>query len=72
MTARWPRSACSASKPTTTRSTSRSAGMDDNVLWMVAGTGIYTVNVETGEAVMESELDGVEGAVRDIAILPAM
>ena len=47
-------------------------GMDDNVLWMVAGTGIYTVNVETGEAVMESELDGVEGTVRDIAILPAM
>jgi len=46
--------------------------MDDNILWMVAGTGIYTVNVETGEAVMESELDGVEGTVRDIAILPAM
>lgn len=47
-------------------------GMDDNVLWMVAGNGIYTVDIETGEAVMEAELDGVEGTVRDIAILPAM
>jgi hypothetical protein len=44
-------------------------GMDDNVLWLVAGNGIYTVDVETGAATMETELSGDAGTVRDFAIL---
>jgi hypothetical protein len=47
-------------------------GMDDNVLWLVAGNGVYTVDLESGAAVMEAELEGVDGTVRDITILPAM
>lgn len=47
-------------------------GIDDNVLWLVAGNGVYTVDLESGAAVMEAELEGVDGTVRDITILPAM
>lgn len=47
-------------------------GMSDNVLWLVAAGGVWTVDLETGAAVRETELTGAEGTVRDIAILPAM
>jgi hypothetical protein len=46
--------------------------IDDNVLWLAAGNGLYTVNVETGAAVMEAEFSGLDGTLRDISILPAM
>ncbi|MBX9453185.1 MAG: DUF4394 domain-containing protein [Mesorhizobium sp.] len=46
--------------------------IDDNVLWLAAGNGLYTVNVESGAATMESEFSGLDGTLRDIAILPAM
>lgn len=46
--------------------------IDDNVLWLAAGNGLYTVNLETGAAAMEAEFGGLDGTLRDIAILPAM
>jgi hypothetical protein len=46
--------------------------VDDNVAWLAAGNGLYTVNLETGEAVMEAEFTGLDGTLRDIAILPSM
>ena len=43
-----------------------------NTAYLVAGSTIYTVNLETGATTAGAELTGVDGAVRDIAILPAM
>ena len=44
----------------------------ENIGWLVNGTTLYTVNLETGMATATGTLDGVEGDIRDIAILPAM
>jgi hypothetical protein len=44
----------------------------ENWGWLVNGSTLYTVNLETGEATATGTLDGVEGEIRDIAILPAM
>lgn len=49
-----------------------SRAVDDNTAWLVAGNGLYTVDLGSGAATMVGEITGVDGAIRDIAILPAM
>lgn len=44
----------------------------DNMAWLVNGTTLYSVDLETGAATMTGEIAGVDGMIRDIAILPAM
>jgi hypothetical protein len=43
-----------------------------NTAYLVAGGAIHTVDLETGAATKTVDLTGVDGTVRDIAILPAM
>lgn len=43
-----------------------------NTAWLVAGGTIYTVDLETGAATEVGMLDGVDGDLTDIAVLPAM
>lgn len=43
-----------------------------NTAYLVTGGAVHTVDLETGVATKLSDLSSVEGAVRDIAILPAM
>jgi hypothetical protein len=43
-----------------------------NTAYLVAGTTLYTVDLESGAATAAGDLTGIDGAVRDIAILPAM
>jgi hypothetical protein len=45
---------------------------DTNTAWLVNGTKLYTVNLETGAATTIGEITGASGVIRDIAILPAM
>jgi hypothetical protein len=44
----------------------------ENTAWLVAGNGLYTVDLETGATEMVAEITGADGDIRDIAILPAM
>jgi hypothetical protein len=41
-----------------------------NTAYLVAGATLYTVNLDTGAATAVGEIAGVDGAIRDIAILP--
>ena len=43
-----------------------------NTAMLVAGTILYTVNLETGKATKAGDITGVELPLRDIAVLPAM
>ncbi|MEO9337740.1 DUF4394 domain-containing protein [Mesorhizobium sp. SB112] len=43
-----------------------------NTPWVAAGGALYKVNLETGAAEKTADITGVEGDLRDIAILPAM
>ncbi|WEZ84964.1 DUF4394 domain-containing protein [Rhizobium sp. 32-5/1] len=43
-----------------------------NTAWLVNGTKLYTVNLETGAATAAGEITGASGDIRDIAVLPAM
>jgi Domain of unknown function (DUF4394) len=43
-----------------------------NTAMLVAGTDLYTVNLETGKATKAGDITGVELPLRDIAVLPAM
>ncbi len=43
-----------------------------NTAWLVNGNTLYSVNLETGTATQVGTIEGVDGAIRDIAILPAM
>lgn len=43
-----------------------------NTAWLVNGTTLYTVDLETGAATPAGEIGETGGAIRDIAILPAM
>lgn len=43
-----------------------------NTAYLVTGGAVHTVDLETGVATKLSDLSGIDGAVRDIAILPAM
>lgn len=41
-----------------------------NTAYLATGMAVYTVDLEAGAATKLSDLTGIEGAVRDIAILP--
>lgn len=43
-----------------------------NTAWLAAAGAIYNVNLETGAATKVTDLGAIDGALRDIAILPAM
>jgi hypothetical protein len=45
---------------------------DKNDAYLMAGDTLYSVSLETGKATSVSKIAGVTGAVRDIAIMPAM
>ncbi|MBX9457488.1 MAG: DUF4394 domain-containing protein [Rhizobium sp.] len=47
-----------------------SAGV--NTAWLVNGTTLYTVNLETGAATKAGDVTGASEAIRSIAVLPAM
>jgi hypothetical protein len=49
-----------------------SDGKGKNDAWLMAGGTLYSVDLKTGKAVEAAKISGVPGAVRDIAILPAM
>jgi hypothetical protein len=44
----------------------------ENMAWLVNGTTLYSVYLETGKATEAGMIEGVDGMIRDIAILPAM
>ena len=44
----------------------------ENTGWLVNGTTLYSVDLETGAATEAGMIEGVDGDIRDIAILPAM
>lgn len=43
-----------------------------NTAWLVAGDGLHTVDLMTGKATRTADITDSPGALRDIAILPAM
>lgn len=43
-----------------------------NTAWLVNGNRLYTVNLETGAATEAGTIEGVDGDIRDITIMPAM
>jgi hypothetical protein len=43
-----------------------------NTAWLVAGATLYTVDLESGAAKAAGDITGVDGAIRDIAVMPAM
>ncbi|MCB5202547.1 DUF4394 domain-containing protein [Neorhizobium sp. T786] len=44
----------------------------ENTAWLVAGKALHTVDLETGKATRTADITGVDGDIRDIAVLPAM
>lgn len=44
----------------------------ENTAWLVAGTALHTVDLETGKATKTADITGTDGDIRDIAVLPAM
>jgi hypothetical protein len=44
----------------------------NNTAWLVNGTTLFTVNLETGAATAVGMIEGVDGEIRDIAIAPPM
>lgn len=47
-----------------------SSAAGENEAWLVTGGNVYTVNLETGAASEVGALEGVEGDVRDISVMP--
>ena len=43
-----------------------------NTAWLVNGTKLHTVDLETGQATQAGEITGVDGEIRDITFLQAM
>lgn len=43
-----------------------------NTAWLIASSKIYTVNLETGAATQVGTLEGVDGDLTHIAVMPAM
>lgn len=43
-----------------------------NTAWLVAGSALHTVNLETGAATKTADVTGAPDQLRDIAILPSM
>ena len=48
-----------------------SDGKDGNVAWLVHGGTLHTVDLMTGKAMAIGAISGVNGAISDIAVLPA-
>ncbi|MBS1301140.1 DUF4394 domain-containing protein [Loktanella sp. SALINAS62] len=44
----------------------------DNMAWLVNGNTLYSVDLETGAATSVGMIEGVDGDIRDVTILPAM
>lgn len=42
-----------------------------NTAWLVAGATLYTVDLESGAAKAAGDITGVDGAIRDLAVMPA-
>jgi hypothetical protein len=42
-----------------------------NTVWVASGGALYTVNAETGVAAKTGDITGLQGTLRDIAIMPA-
>jgi hypothetical protein len=49
-----------------------SDGKGGNEAWLMSGDTLYSVDLATGKATEAAKIAGVTGAVRDIAIMPAM
>ena len=49
-----------------------SDGQGKNDAWLMAGDTLYSVDLASGKATAAAKISGAKGAVRDIAILPAM
>lgn len=49
-----------------------SDGKGGNEAWLMSGDTLYSVDLATGKATEAAKIAGVSGAVRDIAIMPAM
>ncbi|WP_342361911.1 DUF4394 domain-containing protein [Terrarubrum flagellatum] len=47
-----------------------SDGNGGNAGWLMADANLYKVDLATGKATLAAKIDGLSGAVRDIAILP--
>lgn len=43
-----------------------------NTAWLATGGMLYTVDLESGEATEIGEISGLDGELRDLAVLPAM
>ncbi|WP_134725559.1 DUF4394 domain-containing protein [Paracoccus luteus] len=43
-----------------------------NTAWLVTGGAIHSVNLETGAATEAGKLEGIDGDLTDIAVMPAM
>ncbi|MFC0201724.1 hypothetical protein [Paracoccus rhizosphaerae] len=43
-----------------------------NTAWLVAGGTIYTVDLETGTATQVGILEGADGDLIDVTVMPAM
>lgn len=50
----------------------KSTGTDANEAWLLSGGTLYAVDLATGAATAVGAVTGLDGAVRDIAIIPAM
>ncbi|ODN71780.1 hypothetical protein A6302_00923 [Methylobrevis pamukkalensis] len=48
----------------------QSDGKGGNDAWLMSGSTLYSVDLETGKATEAAMIEGVEGNVRDIAVLP--
>jgi hypothetical protein len=59
-------------KPTTVAFDIVSDGNGKNDAWLMADGTLYSVDLATGKATEAAKISGVTGAVKDIAILPAM
>lgn len=43
----------------------------ENTAWLVADNTLYTVALDSGKATKVGEISGVDGAIRDVTVLPA-
>ncbi|WP_210103637.1 DUF4394 domain-containing protein [Neorhizobium galegae] len=61
-----------AAKPATYAFDIQTTADGSNTAWLVADNVVHTVDLETGKATRMADITGTSGAVRDIAVLPAM
>jgi hypothetical protein len=41
-----------------------------NMAWLINGNTLYSVNLEPGAATETGVIEGIDGMIRDVAILP--